>query len=151
MGISVEALLQDVQIPTPEEPVSTQPSLGPARICVNWMVDSIRRLNRRAGFESATSILIRDLVLSSSSQAAIFWRHGLAEQARSAFVHSWIDQSIVFEPGWNQLYELRTRLVHEWLAHSTVRLQASELDREFLLVFHVAVSEKLSADQAEYQ
>src|SRR5207249_347334 len=104
-----------------------------------------------AGFESATSILIRDLVLSSSSQAAIFWRHGLAEQARTAFVHSWIDQSVVFEPGWNQLYELRTRLVHEWLAHSTVKLQASELDREFLLVFHVAVSEKLSADQAEYQ
>jgi transcriptional regulator with XRE-family HTH domain len=49
------------------------------------------------------------------------------------------------------LYEVRNRLVHDWFEPSAIRLQASDLDREFLLVFVIAVSEKLIGDRAYSQ
>ena len=149
MSTSAEALLEEVPIPTPGRVESNSASLAEARACVDWILLPILHLNRRVGFELQTSVLIHDLVLASASQAAMFWRHGLADQARNSLVHAWIDQSLVFEPGWKYLHDFRNELVHGVFDASTTKLQASELDREFLLVFTVAVSEKLVADGAE--
>jgi len=149
MSTSAESLLEEIPIPTPGREESSPASLTEARACVDWIVLAILRLNRRVGFELQTSVLIHDLVLASASQAAMFWRHGLADQARNSLVHAWIDQSLVFEPGWKYLHDFRNKLVHGVFDADTIKLQASDLDREFLLVFMVAVSEKLVADGAE--
>ncbi len=148
---SLEALLQEVPVPIPDRPDSSPPNLAAARACVDWMILAILHLNRRIGFEAQTSILVHDFVLASASQAAVFWRHGWSDQARASLLHSWIDQSLVFEPSWKHLYEFRNRLVHDQFKPAALRLHGSDLDREFLLVFSVAVAEKLSADQAEAQ
>ena len=148
---TLEALLQEVPVPAAEKPDSTPPNLAAARACVDWMILAILHLNRSIGFEAQASIWVRDLVLSSASQAAVFWRHGWSDEARVSLLHSWIDQSLVFETSWKHLYELRNRLIHDQFSPAAIRLQGSDLDREFLLVFSVAVAEKLSADQAESQ
>src|ERR1700676_65087 len=149
MSTAAESLLEEIPIPTPGREASSPASLTEARACVDWIVLAILHLNRRVGFELQTSVLIHDLVLASASQAAMFWRHGLADQARNSLVHAWIDQSLVFEPGWKYLHDFRNKLVHGVFDADTIKLQASDLDREFLLVFMVAVSEKLVADGAE--
>jgi len=151
MAASLEALLEEVPVPTLENPVSTPPNLAAARACVDWMILAILHLNQRIGFEAQTSVLVHDLVLASASQAAVFWLHGWSEQARKSLLHSWIDQSLAFEPSWKHLYEFRNRLVHAQFSPTATRLQGSDLDREFLLVFTVAVAEKLRTDQAESQ
>lgn len=151
MAESLEALLQEVPVPAPEKPDSSPPNLAAARACVDWMMLAILHLNRRIGFEAQTSVLVQDLVLAGASQAAVFWRHGWSDQARTSLLHSWIDQSLIFEPSWKHLYELRNSIVHDQFSPAAARLQGSHLDREFLLVFSIAVAEKLSTDQAESQ
>ncbi len=149
MAASLEGLLKEVPVPTPVTTEATPPNLAAARACVAWMSGAIFRLNRAVGVEAWTSVLVQDLVLSSASQAAVFWRHGWSDHARKSLLHSWIDQSLVFEPGWTQLCEHRDRLVSDQLGPTGIRLEGSERDREFLLVFGLAVAEKLGADQAE--
>jgi hypothetical protein len=149
MSTSPESLLEEVPIPTPGRAESSPASLTEARACVDWIVLAILHLNRRVGFELQTAVLIHDLVLAGASQAAMFWRHGLADQARHSLVHAWIDQSLVFEPGWKYLHDFRNEMVQGVFDADTTKLQASDLDREFLLVFTVAVSEKLVAEGAE--
>ena len=68
----------------------------------------------------------------------MFWRHGLADQARNSLVPAWIDQSLAFEPGWKYLHDFRNELIHGVFNADTTKLQASDLDREFLLVFTIA-------------
>jgi len=151
MASSLEALLAEVPVPKPENRDSTPPNLAAARACVDWMIVAILHLNRKIEFEPQTSALVHDFVLASASQAAVYWRHGWSDQARTSLLHSWIDQSLAFEPSWKRLYEFRNRLVHDQFSPSKNRLQNSDLDREFLLVFSVAVAEKLSGDQADLQ
>ncbi len=151
MTASLESLLEEVPVPAPERPNSTPPTLAAARACVDWMILAIQHLNRRIGFEAQTSVLVHDLVLASASHAAVFWRQGWSDQARISLLHSWIDQSLVFEPSWKHLYDFRNRLIHQQFSPAANRLQGSDLDREFLLVFSIAVAEKLAVGQAASQ
>jgi hypothetical protein len=153
MAGSLEALLEEVPLPawSPERPESIAPSLAAARACVDWMILAIIHLNQRIGFEGAASLWVHDLVLASASQAAVYWWHGWNDQARTSLLHSWIDQSLAVEPAWKHLYEFRNKLMHRQFSPSAKRLQASAFDREFLLVFSLAVAEKLSADESQSQ
>ena len=49
------------------------------------------------------------------------------------------------------MYEFRNKLVHEQFSPSAKRLPASAFDREFLLVFSLAVAEKLRAEEGQSQ
>jgi hypothetical protein len=81
----------------------------------------------------------------------------LSEQARISLFHSWLDQSLVLKPSsnlienWDEMYAIRNRLVHGLLDSSDTGLLPSELDREFLLIFGLAVTEKVRAKTLESQ
>ena len=101
MSTSAESLLEEIPIPTPEREESSPASLTEARACVD-IVLAILHLNRRVGFELQTSVLIHDLVLASASQAAMFWRHGLADQARNS-LSTCLDRSILGVRTWLEI------------------------------------------------
>jgi len=146
-----EALIGDVQMPSFEGLESSSTNLAAARKCVDWMILAVLQLNRKAGFELQTSALIHDLVISSASQAAILWSRRLSEEARTSLVHSWLDQSLVLRPSWERMHAIRNELVHGLLSSLEKKLQPSEVDREFLLSFSLAVAEKLRTDTSESQ
>src|SRR5271165_1107674 len=108
------------------------------------MILAIAHLNQRIGFEVAASSWVHDLVLASASQAAVFWWQGWNDQARTSLLHLWIDQSLAVEPVWRDLHEFRHKLIDEQFSPAT-RKQSSASGREFLLVFSLAVAEKLRA------
>jgi len=153
MAGSFEALLDEVPLPacSPEKPESIPPTLAAARECVDWMILAIVHLNRRIGFEAAASAWVRDLVLASASQAAVFWWQGWSDQARTSLLHSWIDQSLAVEPARRDLHEFRDRLINEQFSPAARKLQSSASGREFLLVFSLAVAEKLRAEESQSQ
>jgi hypothetical protein len=150
---SLEALLNEVPLLpcSPEKPESIPPTLAAARECVDWIILAIIHLNRRIGFEAAASAWVRDLVLASASQAAVFWWQGWNDQARTSLLHSWIDQSLAVEPAWRYLHEFRNKLIDEQFSPAARKLQSSASGREFLLVFSLAVGEKLRAEESQSQ
>jgi hypothetical protein len=115
------------------------------------MILAIIHLNQRIGFEAAASAWVHDLVLASASQAAVFWWQGWNDQARTSLLHLWIDQSLAVEPTWRDLYEFRNKLIDEQFSPATRKLQSSASGREFLLVFSLAVAEKLRAEESQSQ
>lgn len=136
---------------------SNSANLAAARKCVDWMVLVVLHLNERAGFELQTSAWIHDLVISSASQAAILWSRRLSEQARISLLHSWLDQSLILKPSsklianWERMFATRSELLHALLNLSENELRPSELDREFLSIFSLAVAEKLRTETSESQ
>jgi DNA-binding transcriptional regulator YiaG len=151
MESSGETLIEEVQMPSFEGLESDSANLASARKCVDWMVLVVRQLNRKAGFEMEMSAFIHDLVISSSSQAAILWNRRLSEQARTSLVHSWLDQSLIFRPSFESMRAIRNQLVHQVLSPSEKKLQPLEMDREFLRLFSLAAAEKLRAESSESQ
>jgi transcriptional regulator with XRE-family HTH domain len=115
------------------------------------MILAIVHLNQRIGFEAAASAWVHDLVLASASQAAVFWWHGWNDQARTSLLHSWVNQSLAVEPAWRDLHEFRQKLIDEQFRPAARKLQSSASGREFLLVFSLAVAEKLRAEESQSQ
>jgi hypothetical protein len=144
-----DTLVQEVELPSFEGVEPGSATLASARKCVDWMGLVVFQLNKKAEFELQTSALIHDLVLASASQAALLWRHRLSNQARTSLVHAWLDQSLMLRPSWERMRKLRNELVHGSFTAFEGQLDPSDVDREFLLVFSVAVSEKLRAATAE--
>ena len=152
MVASLEALLREVPVPAPERlDHPATPNLAAAQACVDWMELAITHLNRTIGFEDNTSAYVHDLVLACASQAAVFWLRGWSEQARESLLHSWIDQSLALEPTWKLLIDFRAALACDPLSSRAAKLQASEWDREFLLVFGLAVAKRLGTEQVTSQ
>jgi DNA-binding transcriptional regulator YiaG len=115
------------------------------------MILAIAHLNQRIGFEAGASAWVHDLVLASASQAAVFWWQGWNDQARTSLLHSWVDQSLAVEPAWRDLHEFRHKLIDEQFRPAARKLQSSASGREFLLVFSLAVAEKLRAEESQSQ
>jgi hypothetical protein len=153
----MESLIEEVQVPSFEGIETSTVTLAAARKCVDWMVVAILHLNQRAGFEVQLAAWIHDVAITSATQAAILWSHRLGEQARISLFHSWLDQSLALRPtsklieSWDEMYSIRNRLVHSLLDSSEKVFLPSELDREFLLIFALAVTEKVRAESLESQ
>jgi DNA-binding XRE family transcriptional regulator len=62
-----------------------------------------------------------------------------------------LDQSLLLRPSWERMRTLRNELVHGLFTESEAKLEPSEIDREFLLLFSLAASERLRTDSAESQ
>jgi DNA-binding XRE family transcriptional regulator len=146
-----DTLIQDVEMPSFEGVEQGPATLASARKCVDWMVLVVFQLNKNAAFELQTSALIHDLVIASASQAALLCRRRLSDQARTSLIHSWLDQSLLLRPSWERMRTLRNELVHGLFTESEAKLEPSEIDREFLLLFSLAASERLRTDSAESQ
>lgn len=157
MENSGASLIEEVQLPSFEGLESGSASLATARKCVDWMLLVLIQLNQKAGFELQISSWINDLVISSASQAAMFWHHRRSEQARISLFHSWLDHSLLLKPtstlfaNRQSINEVHSKILYGLFSPSEKELYPSELDREFLLLFSLAVTEKIRAETADSQ
>lgn len=151
MELSAEALVRAVGAPSFEGAEPVQPNLAAARKCVDWMLTGLMQLNRAVGFEGPVSGFVTDLVLSSASQAALFWRRRLAEEASTALVQEWLDQSLIPSPRAESIRTARAELIRNLSGQEVQGLHPQPADREFLLLYSLAVSEKLRAETSQSQ
>lgn len=148
MAASAEWLLQEVEIPD-RGPDPASVDLESARKCVAWMLRSIVRLNQKARIPPEWSSLLQDFVLTNASQCAILWRSGLAEEARNVLVHVWLEQSsmvaTISAGNWTG--------VHDPCVSGSfpLRFKPSDWDREFVLLYVLAVSENIRSATSEWQ